>query len=53
MKVIARDPFISKDTDLNMPVDLVDMEDIFKNSDVISVHTLLHKVQRILFLKDQ
>lgn len=41
MKVIAHDPFISKDTNLNMPVDLVDMEEVFKNADIITVHTPL------------
>ena len=51
MKVIAHDPFISKDTDLNMPVDLVDMEDIFKNSDVISVHTPLTQGTKNLISK--
>ena len=41
MKVIAHDPFISKDTNLNMPVDLVDMEEVFKDADIITVHTPL------------
>ena len=35
MKVIAHDPYISKDTNLNMPIELVDMDEIFKLSDVI------------------
>ena len=51
MKVIAHDPFISKDTDLNMPIDLVDMEDVFRNSDVISVHTPLTEGTKDLISK--
>ena len=51
MKVIAHDPFISKDTDLNMPIDLVDMEDVFRNSDVISVHTPLTEGTKNLISK--
>ena len=50
---MAHDPFISKDTDLNMPIDLVDMEDVFRNSDVISVHTPLLKERKISYQKDQ
>ena len=41
MKVIAHDPYILKGTNLNMPVELVDMDEVFKMSDVISVHTPL------------
>ncbi len=52
MKVIAHDPFISKDTDLNMPIDLVDMEDVFRNSDVISVHTPLTEGTKDLISKE-
>ncbi len=51
MKVIAHDPFISKDTDLNMPIELVDLEEIFKNSDVISVHTPLTQGTKNLISK--
>ena len=41
MKVIAHDPYILKGTNLNMPVELVDMDEVFGMSDVISVHTPL------------
>ena len=41
MKVIAHDPYISKDTKLNLPIDLVTMDEIFERSDIITVHTPL------------
>jgi len=39
MNVIAYDPFISKERALNLGVELVELQDIFKRSDFISVHT--------------
>ncbi|RZP13488.1 MAG: phosphoglycerate dehydrogenase [Candidatus Dadabacteria bacterium] len=51
MKVIAHDPYISKDTNLNMPIELVDMDEIFKLSDVITVHTPLTSTTKNLISK--
>src|SRR3989338_285532 len=39
MNVIAYDPFISKERAQNLGVDLVELQDIFKRADFISVHT--------------
>ncbi len=39
MNVIAYDPFISKERALNLGVELVELQDIFKRADFISVHT--------------
>ena len=41
MKVLAHDPYISKDTKLDIPVELVEMDEIFKKCDIITVHTPL------------
>ena len=41
MKVIAHDPYISKDTKLNLPIDLFTMDEIFERSDIITLHTPL------------
>jgi len=51
MKVIAHDPYISKDIKLNIPVELVEMDEIFKRSDVITVHTPLTAGTRDLISK--
>ena len=51
MKVVAHDPYILKGTNLNMPVELVDMDDVFKVSDVISVHTPLTSTTKNLISK--
>ena len=51
MKVIAHDPYILKGTNLNMPVELVDMDEVFKMSDVISVHTPLTSTTKNLISK--
>ena len=51
MKVIAHDPYILKGTNLNMPVELVDMDEVFGMSDVISVHTPLTSTTKNLISK--
>lgn len=51
MKVIAHDPYIAKGTNLNMPVELVDMDEVFKLSDVISVHAPLTSTTKNLISK--
>ncbi|MEC9382086.1 MAG: phosphoglycerate dehydrogenase [Thermodesulfobacteriota bacterium] len=51
MKVIAHDPYISKETNLNLPIDLVAMDEIFERSDIISVHTPLTGATKDLISK--
>lgn len=41
MKVIAGDPYVSKKTMARMGVQKVSMEQVFKNSDFVSLHVLL------------
>lgn len=43
MKVIAYDPFIPKEVAKELNVELVSFEELFKQSDYISVHTPLNK----------
>lgn len=43
MKVVAYDPFISKDVAARLGVEVMTMEDLFKVADVITVHTPLIK----------
>ncbi len=43
MKVIAFDPYISQEKAKNMGIELVSLEELFKNSDIITVHTPLTK----------
>jgi len=44
--IIAHDPFIPQEVADNMGVKLVSIEDLFKQSDVVSVHTFLNKDTR-------
>jgi len=48
MTVLACDPFVSKDTAETLGVTLVDLEELLRRSDFISVHTLLCKDTRCL-----
>jgi D-3-phosphoglycerate dehydrogenase / 2-oxoglutarate reductase len=41
MKVIANDPFVNKDIAKNMDVDLVELDDLYAQSDFVSVHAPL------------
>ncbi|NMC89438.1 MAG: phosphoglycerate dehydrogenase, partial [Methanomicrobiales archaeon] len=46
MKCIAYDPFISKERAANLGVELVALDDLFRRSDIITVHTPLIKETR-------
>ena len=46
MKCIAYDPFISKERAAKIGVELVSLDDLFRRSDVITVHTPLIKETR-------
>lgn len=52
-KVIAYDPFIPEEVAKNLDVELVDFDDLFKRSDVISVHTPLNDATRGMVGKEQ
>ena len=41
MKVIASDPFVNKDIAKNLDVDLVELDDLYAQSDFVSVHAPL------------
>ena len=43
MKVIAYDPYVSKNTMKKMGVEKVKMDDLFRNSDIVSLHVLLNE----------
>ncbi|MFI5237384.1 MAG: phosphoglycerate dehydrogenase [Ignavibacteriales bacterium] len=43
MKVISFDPLVSADSISDLQIQLVSLEDIWKNSDIISVHTPLNE----------
>ena len=43
MKIIAFDPLVSADVISDMDIQLVTMDDIWKNADIISVHTPLNE----------
>jgi len=43
MKVIAFDPLVSNDAVSDMEIQIVTLDDIWKNSDIISVHTPLNE----------
>ena len=44
--IIAHDPFIPAEIAENMDVKLVSIEELFQQSDVVSVHTFLNKDTR-------
>lgn len=52
-KVIAYDPFVPEEAAKNLDVELVDFDDLFKRSDVISVHTPLNDATRGMVGKEQ
>src|SRR3989344_1597678 len=43
MKVVACDPYVSKNTMKKMGVEKVKMDDLFRNSDIVSLHVLLNE----------
>ncbi len=51
MKVIAYDPFLSKESAAKMGVELVELDDLFARADFISVHTPLNDKTRNLIDK--
>lgn len=48
-KVIAYDPFLPKEVFLEYEVEEVELEDLLRNSDVISIHTPLNEATRGIF----
>ena len=42
MRVIAYDPFVSKDKALELRVELCSLQDLFERSDFVTLHTALH-----------
>jgi D-3-phosphoglycerate dehydrogenase len=48
MKVISYDPLVSADAVIDLDIQLVTLEEIWKNSDIISVHTPLNDQTRNL-----
>lgn len=50
--IIAHDPFIPAEVAANMGVKLVSIEELFEQSDVVSVHTFLNKDTRGLVSRD-
>lgn len=51
-KVIAYDPFLPKEVFLEYEVEEVELEDLLRNSDVISIHTPLNEATRGIFNRD-
>jgi len=52
MNVIAYDPVVSEDIASKLGIDLVDLNTIFKNSDIISVHVPLNDETKNLISED-
>jgi D-3-phosphoglycerate dehydrogenase / 2-oxoglutarate reductase len=52
MKVIAYDPFLNEDMAKTMGVEKVDLQELFKRSDIITVHTPLTPETKYLINKD-
>ena len=52
MKVIAYDPFITKEKAAELEIELVSLDDLYKRADFISVHTPLNDDTRGLLNKD-
>jgi D-3-phosphoglycerate dehydrogenase / 2-oxoglutarate reductase len=52
MKVIAYDPFISKQIAEDLSVKLVTLEDIFQSADIISLHASLNQATRRIINRD-
>jgi len=52
MKVIAYDPFLSKEAAERLGVELVELTDLFKRADYITVHTPLNEKTRNLINKE-
>ncbi len=53
MKVISFDPLVSADTVSDLEIQLVTLEDIWKNADIISVHTPLNDRTKYLISYDE
>ncbi|MDD5594858.1 MAG: phosphoglycerate dehydrogenase [Candidatus Omnitrophica bacterium] len=53
MKVLAYDPFLSKEVAENIGVEVVELKDLFTRSDYITVHTPLTEETKHLISKEQ
>ena len=53
MKVLAFDPFLSKEKAFELGVEKVELDYLLKNSDILSLHTPLTEILRILFHQKQ
>lgn len=53
MTVLAYDPFVTEKTVRNFAVDLVELDDLLKRSDFVSIHALLNENTRGLINKER